>query len=382
MTKGPDADPVTQQPPLRVLLVCEQQGRYGTPMIARLLVGALDENVAITVAAPDASSAEWIAAERPGSEIVAMAPVTNWYSLRRLWGYRNLIRRVDADIVQLALPAPSSGTRYLALLVRAMRGVRCVGVQNMYGDSPRRRSRVVTRLAMQALDAHVAVGPSLARIIEQEYGLRPNSIRSIPAAVTPHVDATPNRLAPGLLVGVVARLSPEKGIDVLLQALARRPDIPLVVVGDGGRRAELEALARDLGRAEATWFVGFQARPQDFIAGMDLFVLPSRREGLGLVLLEAMRAELPVVASNVGGIPDVVDHGVTGVLVPPEDPVALADAIERLLADPELRARFGAAGRARFEAHFSTEQEARAYEALYDELVPPATRGRHRSVTS
>jgi glycosyltransferase involved in cell wall biosynthesis len=351
-------------------------------MIARLLAGALHADVRITVAAPDTSTAEWIASKRPGTEIVAMPPVKTWRSVRALWGYRNLIRRINPDIVQLTLPMPSSGTRYLALLVRAMRGVRCVGVQNMYGDAPRRRSRVMTRLAMQALDAHVAIGPSLARIIERQYALQPGSIRPIPAAVARDVDASPHRIAPGPVVGVVARLSPEKGIDVLLHAMARWPEIPLVVVGEGGRRAELEALARELGRAESTWFVGFQQRPQDFIAGMDLFVLPSRREGLGLVLLEAMRAELPVVASDVGGIRDLVEHDVTGILVPPEDPAALADAIERLLADSVLRARLGASGRARLQSHFTTEQEARAYEALYDELVPPATRARRPSVTT
>jgi len=365
-----------------VLLVFEARGRYGTPMIARLLVGALHADLLVTVAAPDMATAEWIAAERPGCQVVAMAPVMTWRSVRALWGYRKLIRRIKPDIVQLTLPAPSSGTRYLALLMRAMRGVRSVGVQNMYGDIPNRRSRVVTKIAMQALDAHVAIGPSLARIIERQYALQPGSVRSIPAAITPHVDAMPHRVAPGPVVGVVARLSPEKGIDVLLRAMARWPEVPLVVVGDGGQRAELEALARDLGRAGSTWFVGFQRRPQDFIAGLDLFVLPSRREGLGLVLLEAMRAELPVVASDVGGIGDVVDHNVTGILVPPDNPEVLVDAIGRLLADPELRARFGVAGRTRLREHFTTEQEARSYEALYDELVPPPTRIRRRSVTS
>src|SRR5262245_32587381 len=117
---------------MRLLVVYEEHGRYGTPMIARHLLGALRADVAVTVVAPNAATATWIASERPESAVVALAPVSTWRNLRALWRYRTLIRRIRPDIVQLTLPTPTVGTRYLALVVRLARGVRCVGVEHMH----------------------------------------------------------------------------------------------------------------------------------------------------------------------------------------------------------------------------------------------------------
>jgi glycosyltransferase involved in cell wall biosynthesis len=138
-----------------------------------------------------------------------------------------------------------------------------------------------------------------------------------------------------------------------------------LIAGDGPEREQLETEARQLGLASSVEFLGERNDIPDLIRSSDLFVLSTRSEGLPMSVLEAMAAGLPVVASEVGGIPELVDAE-TGVLVPPEDPAALSTAVERLLADQGLRARLGAAGRARAEERFDLESWGRAHIRLYE----------------
>ncbi len=171
------------------------------------------------------------------------------------------------------------------------------------------------------------------------------------------------------LVGTVTRLAPVKRLDILLQAMALMDDVPAVIVGGGPEHDRLETLSNQLGLMKQVHLVGYQSNVSKWLAAMDIFALTSDWEGMSNALLEAMAAGLPVVATAVGGTPEVVVDGVTGFLVPPRDPQALADAILRLLRDPELRQRMGEAGRARVAAHFSIEQMVHKTEALYEQLL-------------
>lgn len=175
------------------------------------------------------------------------------------------------------------------------------------------------------------------------------------------------------LVGSVGRLHPQKDFATLLKAMVcvrdRLPDAHLLLVGDGDLKPELVSQARSLELAQTVTFAGHRTDIPEILSAVDLLVLPSLWEGLPNALLEAMAAGLPVVATAVGGTPEVVVDGVTGFLVPPRDPQALADAILRLLRDPELRQRMGEAGRARVAAHFSIEQMVHKTEALYEQLL-------------
>ena len=173
----------------------------------------------------------------------------------------------------------------------------------------------------------------------------------------------------GLLLGTVSRLDPAKGIEVLLEALPQVEDAALVVIGDGPQRAALESLAARLGLSARVYWAGFQPDVTRWLLAFDLFVQPSHYEGLPTTVLEAMAAGLPVVATAVGGTPEVVVDGVTGLLVPPRDSAALAQAIAALLRDPELRGRMGKAGRERVAQHFSVERMVRKTERLYAELL-------------
>ncbi len=173
----------------------------------------------------------------------------------------------------------------------------------------------------------------------------------------------------------VGRLSHYKGFGVLIEAVARLPDVRLLLVGDGECAALLADRITTLGLHDRVMMVRDLEDDALHAAyrAADLFVLPSldRSEAFGIVLLEAMRAGLPVVASDIAGsgVGHVVADGKTGVLVPPGNIEALAAAIARLVLDPERRQRFGAAGHARWQAHFTLDRSAQAVLDLYREIA-------------
>jgi glycogen(starch) synthase len=175
-----------------------------------------------------------------------------------------------------------------------------------------------------------------------------------------------------------------KGFDVAVSAfasLARRfPRLRLVIAGDGPARRDLETQAVELGVSRLIDFVGWVS-PERIPALMDratLVVMPSRwEEAFGLVALEAALMARPVVATRVGGLPEVVAHGQTGLLVEKEDPPAMADAIACLLDDPESAANMGKAARLRAQDMFSLKRHVDAYDALYRQLIEGAARGQY-----
>lgn len=168
----------------------------------------------------------------------------------------------------------------------------------------------------------------------------------------------------------VARLSPEKDIANLLHATrevcVRAPDFRLEIAGDGPCRAEWQRLTGELGLTERVRFLGEVRDVPALLGSARLFVLPSQTEGISLTILEAMARGLPVVATHVGGTPEVVRTEETGLLVPARDPVALAAALVRVHGDAELGRRLGFAGRQRAEAHFDVRRMVAQYEALYE----------------
>lgn len=171
------------------------------------------------------------------------------------------------------------------------------------------------------------------------------------------------------LIGFVGRLIAQKGVEYGLQAFARalltHPTAQLVIVGDGKDRAKLERRARAYGIAGSVHFLGWRADAAALMAAFDLLIMPSLWEGFGLVLLEAMAARTPVIASAVSAIPEIVVHGETGVLVPPRDVAALGDALVALLDDAPLRQHMGLLGEDRLEAHFSAAAMIDKTAALY-----------------
>lgn len=173
------------------------------------------------------------------------------------------------------------------------------------------------------------------------------------------------------LLGSVGRLVPEKGYDLLLRALAllspHPQDLRLVLIGDGPSRIVLNNLARQLGVADRVYWLGHREDVPNLLPSLDLYIQPSRREGLGLAVLEAQAAGRPVIATNVGGLRELVRHGLTGWLVPEPSPEQLAAGIGRVLADPVLAGRLAEGGRRQAtHAPFTAEAMLAGTVAVYE----------------
>lgn len=175
------------------------------------------------------------------------------------------------------------------------------------------------------------------------------------------------------MIATVAVLRRDKGIDTLLRAarevLERRGDCVLVIVGDGPMSDEWKRMADDLGIGRSVRWTGFRRDVASILAEADLFVLPTLRDAFPTVLLEAFAAGVPVIASQVGGVPEIVDDERTGKLVPPGDVKALADAINRALGDASWRDRTAEAARTKVERDFSVDAWFTRLESLYSAVL-------------
>jgi glycosyltransferase involved in cell wall biosynthesis len=175
------------------------------------------------------------------------------------------------------------------------------------------------------------------------------------------------------IVGNVGALVPHKGqrylVDAAAEVVRHEPDTRFIIAGDGELRESLEHQIRQLHLEKHVMLAGFRPDVLSLHKAFDIFVMSSVTEGLGTSLLDAMACGKPVVATRAGGIPEVVEDGVTGLLVPPRDHTAMADALVQLLTDDELRARMGAAGRARVQEKFTAEQMVRSTLRVYERVA-------------
>jgi glycosyltransferase involved in cell wall biosynthesis len=229
-------------------------------------------------------------------------------------------------------------------------------------------------------DAFIAVSSEDRRRMIEVEGIPPGDIVLLPNAVPPAEPASGRDVRaelgidPGApVVGLVAMMRPQKAIEVVLDATVdlrkRFAGLRVVIVGDGAARPELEARIARLGIGDAVVLPGQRDDIADLVATFDVATLCSDFEGTPLALMEYMQAARPIVATRVGGVPDLVDDGVEALLVPPRDPDALAAAIGALLEDRERAAELGARARERRHAEFGIERAAERVAALYEEIL-------------
>ena len=254
------------------------------------------------------------------------------------------------------------------------------------------RSTIDREVVARGADVFIAVSEAdRQRMIEVE-GIAPRRLRVIPNAVPAPVPsghdvrAELGIAASSPVVVTVCQLRPEKAVEVLVEATAllrrRVPDVRVLVAGEGSERGLLESRIDELGLADTVLLLGTRRDVPDVLVAADLAVCCSDFEGTPLSVMEYMGAGRPVVATQVGGLPEVVEHGRQGLLVPPRDPAALADALARLLDDRELRERLGEAALIRQRTTFDLDAAVRRIEDLYDQLFLASLRLDGRGRTS
>ncbi|CAN5352296.1 glycosyltransferase family 4 protein [soil metagenome] len=290
------------------------------------------------------------------------------------WRFRRLLDAERPDIVHLH---SRRGADVLGGL--AARAAHCKVVLSRRVDHP--EPRLLVPIKYRLFDKVIAISEAIRSVLE-ERGVPRKKLVCVRSAIEAQSTAAGDRMrlraelgldAKQPLIGAVGQLIPRKGHDVLLEALPAvrrsRPGLVAVIFGAGPREAALRAQTRALGIEDDVIFLGFRDDLTALLPALDVLVHPARAEGLGVALLQAAAAGVPIVASAVGGIPEVVRHGETGLLVSPDDPLALSEAVIRLLADPPLARAMSRRGRELVETEFSVPRMVAGNLAVYRALI-------------
>ncbi|MFH1023616.1 MAG: glycosyltransferase [Planctomycetota bacterium] len=365
----------------RLMLIIDSLGNGGAePQLVKLATALAERDVRVSVISLSADRMENAHPLRAAGIPLAVVPQSGFWSWRTLLRLRRIIGRERPDIVHTWLFTSDLYGRIAARLA----GVPIVmsASRGLDIDKPIRRQwadRILRPLTTAYTVNARAVGDMLMRRERVPAGkifLIPNGVASPASSPTDTPGETRRRLgvpASGFLVGGVGRLVPVKGFRTLLETIRRMGDagraVHVCLAGDGPLREELLNLAARLGISDRVTFAGHQNDMRGILAAFDVLVSSSLSEGCSNVILEAMAAGKPVIATEVGGNPELVTPGETGLLVPPEDPAALADAILRLLRNPGECRRMGEAGRLRVEEHFTMDRMVSETAALYERLL-------------
>jgi sugar transferase (PEP-CTERM/EpsH1 system associated) len=305
--------------------------------------------------------------EQRGITIITLDPMTPLVSFVYPGQLVRIMRDHRIDVVHT-----HSGAWHKAAIAGFWGGVRSVVYTDhgrFYPDS--RKLIILDRLYSPFTSHVVCVSDALAEYMVHVVGISPGKVRCIINGIEENKfsSARASQKNHADRIGIIARLAPVKDIATLIRAVKvlheRGIESSLTIAGDGPERDSLEQLSASLGIADAVSFLGFRRDIVTVLAEIDLFVLCSLSEGTSLTLLEAMAAGKPVVATNVGGNPAIVKDGVNGLLVLPGDQAALADALQKLMVDRELRESMSAANIRTIRERYSLKEMTASYEALY-----------------
>jgi glycosyltransferase involved in cell wall biosynthesis len=306
-----------------------------------------------------------------------VVPLGGALDVRAVARLRAFLRRERADVLHTHTHFSLNAVGRLAGRTAGAGVIAHMHIENVFRDAPAaRRAQVALDNSTARLCRWIIAVSEATHAALVAQGYPPDRTLTVHNGVEVGEPGNPAQFTPaptGPVVLEVGRLCAVKGQRELIEALPRlaRTDVTLLLAGEdvesgGAYREALERAARDLGVADRVRFLGRRDDVPALLAAVDVLVLPSWIEGLPLVVLEAMAAGVPVVATDVGGTPEAVADGETGVLVPPRDVDALAGAIDALLSDPERARRLGAAGRERARERFDAESAARRVVGLYD----------------
>ena len=318
-----------------------------------------------------------------GLELIPLAPRTEM-DLSAAWRLARVVKRLQPAVVHahdahgvamasLALSLGGTGAQGPALV--ASRRVDFHLRQNSFSRWKHRQVDCFICASEAIRQMLVADGVPPDRTVTVHEGIDLDHVRSAPAVNVHEAFWLPHR-AP--VVGNVAALVPHKGQRHLIEAahlvIQQMPDVRFLILGEGELRDSLERLVREHHLEKHVFLPGFRTDVLGCMKGFDLFVMSSVTEGLGTALLDAMACGKAIVGTRTGGIPEVVEDGETGTLVPPRDHAAMAQAILNMLADDEQRRRMGEAGLARVQARFTVERMVAETAAVYGRLA-----GRHHA---
>jgi glycosyltransferase involved in cell wall biosynthesis len=357
------------RPTIHLAVYTDATAWGGAEVVLGTLLESLGPHVCVVVLGSDQALISRLASCREGASALQLPRMSTKRDIREMWRFRRSLVRLRPDILQLNLQVPSASRFAVAVAVTIPR-LRVIVVEHLAMPIASPFGRWLKRVTSRRLAAHVAVGERAARDVEAVAALPAGSVGTVRNGV--RAPAGPRGPATGQrppIIGTIARLGEQKGIDDLLRAAAQLPDARIVVVGDGPLRQNLAELADALGVGDRITWTGWVDDPAALLATFDIFVLPSRFEGLPLVILEAMLAAVPVVATDVGSVAEAIDDGRTGLLVPASDPAALAAAIGRLLDDPVAARRLADAARQVAGEHFTASAMADRYAALYEQVL-------------
>jgi len=315
---------------------------------------------------------------------VAVFPKKFSFDISLIWKVAKLMQKENIDIVQTTLFYADVIGTFAAMLARVpvmISWQTALALPTGHLKDDKLRHTTSYKYAVKHIDKIIAVSDDIKTFFVEKRGIEADKIITIPYGVDLDLYSCRNGIkkreelnlnAFDPVIGVVGHLSEVKGHTYLIEAAPKIckefPDVKFVFAGSGPQRETLEKQVKNLNLSSNFHFLGVRRDIPELLNIIDIFVLPSLFEGLPNVILEAMASSKPVVASAVGGIPEAVQHQVTGLLVPPKDPDALADAILKMLADREWATNMGKEGRKRVEEFFSIENEVKKIQQVYDDL--------------
>lgn len=351
-----------------VALYTNSSVRGGAEQVLAILAAELPDTVELAVVGTNQAVVEWIARERPSSTQLVIPRAQNRPGMRshlvNVFEHGRAFAQLAPDVVHVNMTTALSATAALAAL--SLPGSPpYVVVEHLPGELGK-RLLLAKRLLCHRAAAHATVAATSARFIEHQLGPHAREVQVVPNGVDIVASTAKDHEFP--TVGIAGRLEPHKGVDLLVAAMPRMPSVRLLVAGEGSMRSALEQQARDLGVHDRVSFVGWLDGVEDFLGHLDAFVLPSRQEALPLVLMEAMQAGVPVIASDVGAVGELVRHGHTGLLVPPNSVADIADAVQLLVRDDALRERLARNGQDHSLRHYSKGAMVQRYLRLYGQV--------------
>ena len=364
---------------VRVLQLTSSLGFYGAEQVIMTLITALDrESFDVSVATLEkkrvSSTVIVSAAKAAGIDAVAL-PCRGWLDWNAIQGLKSLIEEENIEILHCHEPK----SRLYGAIVSRMTGIPIVATHHLW-TGQNLRTRLVESIdaaVLHGCDKVIAVSSSVAESMRRVFvssrqievilnGIDLSSFRD--ELQTDELRASLGIPPEMPVIGAVGRLDIQKAHERLIEAAKKITDAGqdafYIIAGEGVERPRLESLIRELGLSAKVLLPGYQSDIRPYLAMMDVFVLPSRREGTPMALLEAMAMRKPVVATAVGGVPDVLTDGIDGIMLP-ENGAGLGDALLRLLRDPAFARQMARAGRRRVETEFSSSRMAGRYEDIY-----------------